>query len=35
LLVNSEGATDPGRYRELVSVDRPTTAPRKAVEVVA
>lgn len=35
LLVNSEGATDPGRYRELVAADRPTTAPRKPVEIVA
>ena len=35
LLVNSEGATDPGRYRELVCADRPTTAARQAVEIVA
>jgi diaminopropionate ammonia-lyase len=35
LLVNSEGATDLGRYRELVSPDRPRTVARKAVEIVA
>lgn len=35
LLVNSEGATDPGRYRELVSPDRPRTAARQAVEIGA
>ncbi|MGD0561935.1 MAG: hypothetical protein ABSA66_02500 [Roseiarcus sp.] len=28
-------ATDPGRYRELVFADRPTTTARQAVEVVA
>jgi diaminopropionate ammonia-lyase len=35
LVVNSEGATDPGRYRELVSVAQPTTLARKLLEIVA
>jgi diaminopropionate ammonia-lyase len=34
LLVVSEGATDPGLYRELVSPDRPTTAAGRAAEIV-